>query len=421
MRRADSWVNGGGKIVRNIRSEGGPHVYLFSPFFSPEAISTGKYNTYLAAELVKRGAVIDVIASHPLYPDWRPKRSSKSPAGMVVNRGGAWIRYPRSAHWRRLLLELWFCLHVVRCAWRMRKEIDVVVAVFPPVLFFAPLSRLLPKEVRRIGIVHDLQSVYAGVQKGIVGWIVSRFAKSIERRAFSACDRLIFLSKSMLERAALEYQIADISAKVCYPFETISTGGAMTNDLADLFQQGKCHVVYAGALGRKQCPEALVTFFDFAGTHLEDVCFHIFSRGPIFEKLKQQFQRTSSIQYHDLVPEENLKELYARSDVQVIPHLLEADDAAFPSKLPNIVGSGCYVFAVCKKNSEVARIVEEADFGVVVDSWGIETLTEALRGLVVRARQDSRRDRERRGTVLAREMFNVSTVVDEILAPKTCR
>jgi colanic acid biosynthesis glycosyl transferase WcaI len=390
-------------------------VLLLSPFFSPEPISTGKYNAYLAAKLVEKGAVIDVIASHALYPDWRPRRCNESPAGIVVHRGGAWMRYPRSTHWRRLLLELWFCVHVLTCAWRIRKEVDIAVAVFPPALFFAPLSKLLPKNIRRIGIVHDLQGVYAGVDRGIISRMAGRFAASIEKRAFCRCDGLIFLSESMLKRAISEYDIAGIRAKVCYPFETISSVAETTNDLASVFQAGKCHVVYSGALGRKQCPEGLISFFEFAGRRLENVCFHIFSGGPIFERLKQEVGENGIIKLHNLVPEINLKELYARSDIQLIPHILEADDAAFPSKLPNIVASGCYVFAVCNKDSEVARIVEETQLGIVADSWAPEVLTAALEPLVAQARQNSRNDRVQRVRSVVGEMFQVSAVVDEIL------
>jgi colanic acid biosynthesis glycosyl transferase WcaI len=306
-------------------------------------------------------------------------------------------------------------VHVLRCTWRIRKKIDVAVAVFPPALFFIPLSKLLPREVRRVGIVHDLQGVYAGVEKGFIGRIAGRFAASIEGRAFSMCDRLIFLSESMLQRASSEYDIADIPAKVCYPFETVSSVAETTNALASLFQAGKCHVVYSGALGRKQYPEGIIRFFEFAGRRLEKVCFHIFSGGPVFDNLKRRLRGNEIIKLHDLVPEKNLKELYARSDIQLIPHILEADDAAFPSKLPNIVASGCYVFGVCDRESEVARIVEEARLGVVADTWEPEALTAALQPLVVRALQESRDDREQRGRVVASEMFHVSAVVDEIL------
>ena len=45
-------------------------------FFSPELISTGKYNTDLAIQIQKQNCQVKVCV-HPLYPDWKPQRAIK--------------------------------------------------------------------------------------------------------------------------------------------------------------------------------------------------------------------------------------------------------------------------------------------------------------------------------------------------------
>ena len=40
-------------------------VLLVSPFFHPERISTGLFNTKLVEGLIKKGVVVDVWCSHP--------------------------------------------------------------------------------------------------------------------------------------------------------------------------------------------------------------------------------------------------------------------------------------------------------------------------------------------------------------------
>ncbi len=65
-------------------------VLFLSPFFYPEMISTGKYNSYLVKVLVNRGYSVDVVASHPLYPDWKPKISKADLQGCTIHRGGLW-------------------------------------------------------------------------------------------------------------------------------------------------------------------------------------------------------------------------------------------------------------------------------------------------------------------------------------------
>ncbi|MGB8475721.1 MAG: hypothetical protein WCE61_16705, partial [Candidatus Acidiferrum sp.] len=49
-------------------------LWLFSPFFYPETISTGKYNTILSRALAERGVEVNVVTSHPFYPNWKPAR-----------------------------------------------------------------------------------------------------------------------------------------------------------------------------------------------------------------------------------------------------------------------------------------------------------------------------------------------------------
>ena len=81
---------------------------ILSPFFYPEPISTGKYNSYLAQALVERGHQVTVVCSHPVYPSWRPQPSSVSLPGVHIIRGGANVRYPHRSILRRAVLELWF-------------------------------------------------------------------------------------------------------------------------------------------------------------------------------------------------------------------------------------------------------------------------------------------------------------------------
>ena len=80
-------------------------VLIVSPFFSPELISTGKYNTDLAIQIQKQNCQVKVLCSHPLYPDWKPQKSNQMIKGIEIKRGGSWLRYPKNNILRRLLLE----------------------------------------------------------------------------------------------------------------------------------------------------------------------------------------------------------------------------------------------------------------------------------------------------------------------------
>ena len=105
-----------------------PRILFFSPFFYPEPISTGRYNSFLVQALVRRGAGVEVIASHPLYPSWRPVRSRSRLEGVSIHRGGAWVRYPRSLLLRRLVFEFWYAAYATVKAWSLRKRAAVASA-----------------------------------------------------------------------------------------------------------------------------------------------------------------------------------------------------------------------------------------------------------------------------------------------------
>jgi len=312
---------------------------ILSPFFYPELISTGKYNTLLAQGLVGKEQDVVVFASHPLYPKWQPEASNATLQGVAIVRGGAWLRYPGSAMLRRFLLEGWYAVFAYAQYLRLATKPRYVVPIFPPSLFFLVLSVLLGRTTTAVGIVHDLQGVYAKQSSSAVGRLLQTSIHWVESRCFARCKRLIFLSQSMAERAIDEYGLDRTRCVVCYPFAALQSEQVLNADaLADVLVDGYIHVVYSGALGDKQNPDGLFAFVNDLGQRKHDVRCHVFSAGPHFERLKANAAALQScaVVFHDLVPTEQVDELYARSSIQIIPQADGTSDGSLPSKLPNL-------------------------------------------------------------------------------------
>jgi len=392
------------------------NVLLLSPFFYPEWISTGKYNTCLAQSLVKSGAKVDAVSSHPIFPAWEVSPSSDSLAGVRIFRGGAYVRYPASMFLRRAVLELWFAWHVLSTCCLRRIHSDVIVPVFPPSLFFSLLSLFISRRVRKVGVIHDLQGVYAGRDQSKFASVVGRAIHAVERRCFLACDRLIFLSESMRDRAVADYGLEASRCVVCYPFVALEDASvAQPAALASMFPPGRTHVVYSGALGNKQKPDALFAFMAALAAADSQVQCHIFSAGPHFERLHGAYGPHGAVELHDLVPAECLQELYARSDVQVIPQELGTGDGSLPSKLPNLMAEGVPVFVICDVGSEVGRLVEAALAGCVANTWDADALVAEFvsqKDVLLTEPRQARRERLRE---YVREHFSIERVVHEIL------
>lgn len=356
------------------------NIVFLSPFFFPEEISTGKYNTHLVKALQLKGHTVKVITSYPLYPDWVPKKCNDEMEGVELHRAGQHMRYPKSTVVRRIFLELWFAWHVFRNASCLNKNTELVIAIFPPVIFMMLVSFLLPKGVEKIGIVHDLLGVMAGSTKSTSRRVIARIMQSVESFAFNKCDRLICLSASMKDVLVNQYGVHKDKCVVQYPFVSLEKVEKVSDALADVFDDSYMHIVYSGALGEKQNPEKLLSFFtNLSGSNSDIVC-HFFSRGPLFEQIKQNVNVNNirGVRCHDLVPEEQLIELYDRSTVHIIPQAEGVGAGAFPSKLPNLLAFGVPVFAICDNDSELSLILNEFGIGKVVSSWDETVLMDEI-------------------------------------------
>jgi colanic acid biosynthesis glycosyl transferase WcaI len=355
------------------------NILIISPFFYPEPISTGKFNTDFAVALKNDGHNVTVLCYHPFYPDWKIKKSQDELNGIKIIRGGSNLNFSKKTIVRRFVLEFSFAFFILRKIRKHQKNKDIIIPVFPPSFAFYSLLPFLNKKIKKVGMVHDLQEVYSIDKRGGINRIVRFFIHKIERKCYQSCNKLVFLSREMKEQAKELYALQEIKLEVQYPFITIKE--KRTNDLEHLFDKDKKHVVYSGALGEKQNPETLFNFFDQALLSTENIIFHIFSSGDTFNRLKK-INTNSKIHFHGLVGKEHLEELYHKSDVQIIPQKEGTSKGSLPSKLPNLLASNCKVFLITDDNSELERFFKKNNLDFVVTSWNIKELINSLQILI---------------------------------------
>jgi glycosyltransferase involved in cell wall biosynthesis len=353
-----------------------PRCLLLSPFFYPEPISTGRYNTHLSEFLRDSGYDVTVACSHPLYPTWKPEHSDQTLPGIRIVRGGLNVHYPAQVFARRAVLELWFAWYATRQLWALRRQVDVVVGVFPPSLFAA--VGLMVCKLPWVGIVHDLQGAYAEPTGGWIGGVVARLVHRVERYAFSRCKSLVFLSQTMKQRAATEYQLQDARCEVLYPRHNVQLSDTPDPGVAALFDPAHKHVVYAGALGQKQNPEGLLALFEGLLKRRDDVVCHIFSAGPVWQSMRERTDLDPRLRLHDLVDEAALQTLLERSTLHCIIEIPGASQGSLPSKLANLLWLAVPIFCICDAGSELAGLVERSGVGRVDSTFDTATQVQAL-------------------------------------------
>jgi len=343
-------------------------ILILSPFFYPEPISTGKYNTEFANHLANNSFDVSVLCCHPIYPRWIVEKTDKKLKNIKIKRGGAFLKFPNNKYVRRAILELWFFLFILINLRELFKQ-DIIIAVLPPSLFMTTFI-FLPKKIKKIGIVHDLQNIHLGKKTSLFKNIINKLIYFIERSAFKRCENLIYLSNEMLEYATNEYKLHDKKSDVLYPFITLDSFSNNRN-LDYNFSDKNFNIVYSGALGEKQNPDALYEIALSVIKKAKEARFIFFSEGSNFQKLKKN-NHEKHILFFDLAKQEDLGELLIRSDIQILPQAPGTSSGSLPSKLPNILASGTQIYCITDKDSEISTLLSSQPGCTVSFNWNIE-------------------------------------------------
>jgi len=355
------------------------NILIISPFFYPEPISTGKFNTDFAIALKNDGHDVTMLCYHPFYPDWKIKESQEELNGIKIIRGGKYLAFSKKTIVRRIILEISFAFFVLRKIKKHQKNKDIVIPVFPPSFAFYFIVPFLNKKIQKVGMVHDLQEVYSDGKSGALNSLIRFFIHKVEKKCYQNCDKLLFLSNEMKNEAKKLYHLTDDKLEVQYPFITLQN--QVSNDLESTFDSSKLNIVYSGALGEKQNPMKLLNFFSEASKQIKNTVFHIFSEGETMNKLKK-VNENKNILFHSLVAKENLEELYSRSTVQIVPQKENTSKGSLPSKLPNLLASGCKILLITDANSEIEYFFKSNNLGLVSTNWSIDVLVKKLQFLI---------------------------------------
>ena len=383
-------------------------IVLISPFFYPEPISTGKFNTDFALKLQEQGHHITVLCSHPFYPEWKTKYSSDTLKGINIIRGGEKIKYSKKAPLRRLVLELWYAFFIFKNIRKHQRQIDLIIPIFPPSLAFYFASFFIKKEIKKIGIIHDLQIIYSLQKKGFLSKLISFFIKKVEKYCFKNCDKLIFLSDEMKNEAVNIYEIRNEKCEVQYPFITIRDI-TISNHLKNILPENQHNIVYSGALGEKQNPHELLEVFNFISKNIVNTVCYFFSQGPIFEELKKK-NENKNIRFYPLVKKEDVLELYTRSSIQIVPQAPNTSKGSLPSKLPNILASGTKILVITDKNSELEKLFKDYNLHKVLSTWDKKIIVSSIQELLVKEYDLNRQKK------IAEKLFDINSLIGKVIS-----
>ncbi len=376
------------------------HILVLTLVFPPDGVSTAVILGELSADLKTAGHDLTVVttvphynrdadaeARQPLAAMWGPLLSQSTFHGIRVLHVGM----PRKSG--RILARLlaWAQFHFLSliAAAALVRRVDVILAPSPPLT--VGVCAWLLGCLYRAPFIYNVQELYPDIAITL-GALKSRRAIAIllavERFVYTRA-RIVTAIAARMRRRILEKSVPDQKVRLIPNFVDVDDMAPLPKSNLFSRQHGldKAFVVtYAGNMGMAQ---GLETVLDAAWLLREEpgIVFLLVGEGVVRDRLMRIAQdrglantRIMPHQPYGLVPQ-----IYASSDLCLVPLAANAGFDAVPSKVYRIMACARPVLACADSNSDLAELVRSANCGIVIRPGSPEDLARAV--------SDAERDR----------------------------
>lgn len=356
--------------------------------YAPEFTGIAPYTAGLAQGLVSRGHRVQVLTSHPHYPEWRVARGY---GGWSRTSTEAGVRITRLAHYvpsvpgsvRRLLSELSFGLRLWTSRWG---EADAVVLI-SPALFSSLLAAVrIRLGLRRPPCVLWIQDLYSlGLKEtGAGGAGLTGVVTRIERWVAGSADRVVVIHSIFRDHVVNVLGIPADRVEIVRnwthlaPVEDVDRAAARAR-----FGWGDRDVVvlHSGNQGVKQGLENVVEAARLAEQQHSDVLFVLMGDGSQRKQLERVGSGCSRLRFVDSLPDWDFQAAMQSADILVVNELPGVAGMAVPSKLTSYFTAGRPVLAATSEASATAGEIRASGGGERVEPGDPAALLNAAESL----------------------------------------
>jgi colanic acid biosynthesis glycosyl transferase WcaI len=363
-------------------------VLLLTLYFEPDIAANAVIMTELAEELANLGHDVTVVTSMPHYgdnqvwPEYRGKLQVRETfKGLDVRRVYLYVPQDKENLLGRLFNYATFNT-LSTIAGTFAGGYDVVLAPSPPLT--NGLAAFLISRLRGVPYVYNVQDIYpdVAIRLGVLTnpWVIA-FFRWMERFVYDKAAAVSVLSEGF-RRNLLDKGVPDDKIAVIPNFVDVDFIHPLPrhNDFSKA--QGldeKFVLLFAGNVGMSQ---GLGKVLDAA--HLledrEDILFLIVGNGTAKPGLQDYAEELGleNVRFLSFQPREDLPEMYASSDVCLVPLRKGVATDSVPSKLLTITAAGRPLIASVDRDSDTYRFVEKAECGLWVEPENPDALTEAI-------------------------------------------
>lgn len=358
-------------------------IFFINRFYWPDQSATSQMLTDLTQELSKRKGSIKVLTSNSFYSEVAKQKlsSAEVSSGIFIKRFPSFSGYRHRVISRLMNALIFFLFSFFYLLFKVPKESVVVVMSDPPLMsvFVGFVSK-----IKRFEFVIWSQDLYPEIasacQKIKKNGFLYKLLFSLRNWSFSSAKVIIAVSEDM-RTYLLSSGLKKDKVKVIYnwykPF-LISKSKSSDDLFSDYRTGGQILVGYFGNLGLvhdyktvKATIQASVDInvrFLFVGCGLRSMDL----QSGLSE---DSLEKCAFLRYF---PRENLHEGLRSVDVHWFSLLPECKNYVMPSKFYGILASGKPCIFVGDKDSEVARIIEDNDLGMIISPGDSKSFLEAI-------------------------------------------
>ena len=365
-----------------------PSAIFLNRFYWPDVAATGQMLTDLAEDLAAAGWRVTVVTGAGDYD----ASIAAPPASRDEVRNGVRIirvRGTRFGRHRIIGRLLDYATYFVGALLRVLalRTTDLVVAMSDPP--FAVAIAVLAAKLKGARSVYWVQDLFPQIaarlgvmdERTMAYRAIDLLARAFNRR----CDRVIALGPRMARavvaagaqpaRTVVAHNWADAAAVV--PVPCSDNPFIRAHGLADKFV-----VLYSGNAGRAHTFDAVLD----AARALrgdDDVVFLFVGGGKRIAELRAAAARDAlgNVRFLDYVPRGELSFSLSAADVSLVTEDPAVEGLLVPSKTYGILASGRPVLFVGSPTTDAARIIADADCGVVTAPDDAPALVRAIRAL----------------------------------------
>jgi colanic acid biosynthesis glycosyl transferase WcaI len=379
--------------------------------YAPEHTGIAPYTAGMAQGL-SRDYDVQVVTTHPHYPEWRIGdgyggwRKDETDGKVAVRR----LRHYVPANptgLTRVLSEVSFAARAI--APGVRRP-DIVLTVSPALLSVLSARALAKRWGIPVGVV--VQDLYsrAMVEVGLLGPRSGGPATRLESFALKGADALVAIHERFAQSLVDGLGVDPDRITVIPNWTHVqSPAGNQQETRRRLGWGSETVVLHAGNMGAKQGLEYVVDAAALADGSDQRLRIVLMGDGNQRRDLEQRAQGSRSIEIIDAVPESEFTDMLAAADVLLLHERPGVVEMCVPSKLTSYFAAGRPVLAATSAQSIASHEVKASGVGTVVKPGNPLALLEAVRVLI----SDPEFDRMgARGQVYAREKLNVDAALD---------